>query len=401
MLWYIRRLGILAVVFSWAKPLYSLGYTGCLPFIVIVLYSGAFQKFIRVCRWLLRASGQHVDLDPYDDPGASISNLLRAGQALNWMPSFPPMSLRAAYGSAVVETLNVLADVALSSRNYQFMAPALAAEEVVVDDEGDASADLGAAADDDGIAMARDDDDDAVADEAVFAEEPAPAESKTGDAEQASRAAMISASVDPAQWRAEVERVGPQLKRAAAAAAGGREWRAHFEGVSTQQAQLGQLLPLAGDALTRVAAESENALHRIQGKEKYINTTFSHLCEEFRGVQETIDQFTGRQQDAGGALAELTARAAAIADEIEEVNEKLAEKGASVSDTSPLVKIKTALQALRLEMKSLDVRIGVLSQQAMAMQLSRSMAKLRARAGMSGGADADEEEDGVEVSDSD
>ena len=50
-----------------------------------------------------------------------------------------------------------------------------------------------------------------------------------------------------------------------------------------------------------------------------------------------------------------------MSDELENVKSRMDERGNSMTDTSPLIKIKSALTQLRKEAKQMEIRIGVVN----------------------------------------
>ncbi len=56
-------------------------------------------------------------------------------------------------------------------------------------------------------------------------------------------------------------------------------------------------------------------------------------------------------------IGKLTNELAVISDRVEELKTQMDDKGASMTDTSPLVKIKQALTNLKSEVKELEVLI--------------------------------------------
>ena len=67
-----------------------------------------------------------------------------------------------------------------------------------------------------------------------------------------------------------------------------------------------------------------------------------------------------QRRDAG-----LAEELAALGEALEGVAAALQQRGASMTDTSPLVRVKAALTALRGESKALDLQLGVLGHAVM------------------------------------
>lgn len=68
-------------------------------------------------------------------------------------------------------------------------------------------------------------------------------------------------------------------------------------------------------------------------------------------------------------MTKLTNDLAEISDKLEELKESFESKDNGLNDTSPLVKIKSALQQLKDEIHNFDMQIGVVSNTLMAARI--------------------------------
>lgn len=64
-------------------------------------------------------------------------------------------------------------------------------------------------------------------------------------------------------------------------------------------------------------------------------------------------------QQASGGVTERTRILADISEELEKVKQEMEEKGSSMSDGAPVVKIRQSLTKLKQEIEQMDVRMGV------------------------------------------
>jgi len=82
------------------------------------------------------------------------------------------------------------------------------------------------------------------------------------------------------------------------------------------------------------------------------------------------------KQDEYGKQSEyinsLTNELASVSEELNAVKEKMDARGSSMTDTSPLIKIKTAVSKLRTEAKQLEIRIGVVTHTLVAKKLKQN-----------------------------
>ena len=191
--------------------------------------------------------------------------------------------------------------------------------------------------------------------------------------------AMIEPTVDAQVWRAEVDRVAPKLAAAPLsslghvhASSGGHssggggsvqkgEWRAHLEQSTRSNAIVTSLLPTSKGSLERLSEDLNQLLELVRGREKSINISFKHLMIEHKSCAEKTTESQLAVQAVQGTVNKLSRELSAISEVLEEVKQNIEEKGNSVTDTSPLIKVKAALSSIRAECRSLDLQIGVVS----------------------------------------
>lgn len=221
--------------------------------------------------------------------------------------------------------------------------------------------------------------------------------------------------MDPAAWRAELERVAPRLRapvplgsgaappsgtgsamgslggvsRSGGGNAGGAlvgEWRGHLEATQAADGRVGTLLPPAFSSLRRLASELNEVGTLVAAREDALNVAFSPLVQE-RGVAAAAS--AALAQEAATAQARVTGLAgelAALGEALDEVLAVTDERGSSIADASPLIRIKSALATVRADIKDLDVQLGVQGHAVMQERLSaRHAAHEKAREAADGG----------------
>lgn len=85
-------------------------------------------------------------------------------------------------------------------------------------------------------------------------------------------------------------------------------------------------------------------------------------------------------------MTKLTQELSSVVDMLEEIKGQMDERGNDMTDTSPLVKIKQGLSKLKQEIKTMDLRIGVVGHTLM-------QAKIRHKVSPSGPAQNDDDPD--------
>ena len=158
---------------------------------------------------------------------------------------------------------------------------------------------------------------------------------------------------------------------------------------------LERFVPDTRVSLEKISSEIGDILERVQNKEKDINSTFQNLVcpgwglwsfcyshtsfgcfcfqvKEYKELQEQFNSLTSTYQGKSEEVNQLTNELANIHDQIDELASQMEDRGSSMTDTSPLVKIKAALSKLRSEINSMDIRIGVLGHTLMQSKLKKS-----------------------------
>lgn len=140
-------------------------------------------------------------------------------------------------------------------------------------------------------------------------------------------------------------------------------------------------LTLAGRVCLCVAVvyrQLNEELGQLRMKEKYINNQYNTLCLEYTDTKKKLDELEKVSSVSREAVSKLTGELAEISEKLEELKESFESKDSGLHDTSPLVKIKAALQQLKEEIHEFDMRIGVVSNQLLMARVTdhnRSRAK--------------------------
>lgn len=119
----------------------------------------------------------------------------------------------------------------------------------------------------------------------------------------------------------------------------------------------------------QVNADVSLVLERVTAKEKFLNTTFGSILEENRRQRDEASKVDRELTDKKATFSQLQDKLAQLSEELEDIKTKTESRGTSMTDTSPIVRIKAALAKLRAEMKSLDLRLGVVGHALMRSKL--------------------------------
>jgi len=180
---------------------------------------------------------------------------------------------------------------------------------------------------------------------------------------------ILDATVEPEAWRIELERVTPLLKMQVLSDP--KEWRNRLVTTKQHQQNVATLAPETYQTLERLSEDMERTLQAVRKAEHKLNTQCQGEVAEFASKQ---DELTAKQEEYSKNseyINALTNELATVSEELHGIKSRMDEKGNSMSDTSPLIKIKSALTRLKAELKQMDIRIGVVTHTLVAKNLKR------------------------------
>ncbi|NWY91183.1 IFT57 protein, partial [Loxia curvirostra] len=151
---------------------------------------------------------------------------------------------------------------------------------------------------------------------------------------------ILQSTTDAAEWNLEVERVLPQLK--VTVRTDNKVWKNGFACVHVGY-------------LDKLHKEISRTLEKINSREKYINNQLEHLVQEYRSAQAMLSEVL-----LIFCCCLVLKKSLKITEALEKVKQETEEKGSSMTDGAPLVKIKQALTKLRQETIQMDIQIGVM-----------------------------------------
>ncbi|XP_058274321.1 intraflagellar transport protein 57 homolog isoform X1 [Hemibagrus wyckioides] len=310
-----------------------------------------FYMFSVIAAWLITLCGRSFETpQEYDDPNAIVSNILTHLRALGGPVEFPPSKLKSGSGEHVCYVLDRLAEEALNRRQFAWKRPLYPSEQLEEESV------LG---DDAELTLSKLED---LTEEAAEFEDVIDLEelkSRTSQSEvRGQRPEMILESVtDSAEWNLEVERVLPQLKVSVRTDI--KDWRCHVSQMHQHQDGIKSSLKEAKAYLDKLLEEISKTQEKVSSREKYINTQLEHLITDYRNAQSKFCEAKELYQQASGGVTERTRTIAEISEELEKVKQEMDEKGSSMSDGVPVVKIRQSLTKLKQEIQEMDVRMGV------------------------------------------
>ena len=327
--------------------------------------SHQFTDFVEICGWLCDQIGgpDMFQREAFDDPNTVVNKLMLALRQLDFRSNFPAQKLKSAHGEPVCSVIEFLCDRVLESNNHRWTQPRHKKEDEM---------EMGDAPDDEEDEDAIDEENDMGIDEDVLFQEAAGQEVEETSMDNSAHQ-ILHAEVDPVAWKTELERVGPKLR--AGASLPTNEWRSHVDQTSASRAKIDAVLTDTSSDLKNLNKDVSDELNKLMTKEKYLNHQFAALSADYREVKVKLEELDSRSGSGNEKLSKLTAELDEITERMDDLKENFESKDSGMHDTSPLVRIKAALQQIKQECQAFDLRIGVVSHSLLVARVASSARK--------------------------
>ncbi|XP_063058881.1 intraflagellar transport protein 57 homolog [Engraulis encrasicolus] len=324
-----------------------------------------FYMFTVIAAWLINVAGRPFE-NPHehDDPNATVSNILSHLRALGGQVDFPPAKLKSGSGEHVCCVLDQLVEEALKRKGFSWKKPIYPSEEqeeeCVMEDDAELTLNK--------VEEEMAEDADEFEEENVLDLEALKARSTQSEGTMSKPEMILESQIDAAEWNLEVERVLPQLK--VTIRTDNKDWRVHVDQIHQHQSGIKNSLKDAKVYLDKLQEDVSKTLEKVSSREKYLNTQLEPLIAEYRTAQSQLSQARELYQQGSGGVTERTRTLAEISEELEKVKQEMEEKGSSMSDGAPVVRIRQSLTKLRQEIQQMDVRMGVVEHTLLQARLS-------------------------------
>jgi len=336
---------------SWSFRAFSRHY-----FAVATNPGEQFFAFTNIVAWLLNQCGKSFERpQEFDDPNATVSEILNQSRSLEITVDFPPSKLKSGHGEHVIYLVNKLCDEALKSQKFSWKRPEYVEEEEEEENiiEDDAELTIDKLNDE----LAEEIEEEAEEEESYL--------DLSGMKQQnivneftSKPESMLESNIDVNEWKLEIERVLPLLK--VHIRADNKDWRNHYEQMQQYSNGISQTLQETQAQLDKLHQEISKTLEKVASREKYINSQLEGKIQDYRSKQDNLGVLKEKYNLSSGGLTELTQQLSQITDELEQVKIQMDERGTNMTDAGPLVRIKQALSKLRQESIEMDLEIGVL-----------------------------------------
>jgi len=315
-----------------------------------------FFAFTNIVVWLLQQCNKTLDRpQEYDDPNATISEILNEARSLGVTIDFPPAKLKSGNGPHVIFLLNKLSDEALKAQKFAWKRPEYIEEEEKEDNviEDDSELTMDKLNDE----LAEEIEDEAEEEESYMDLAGMKQQSMLNEFTNSKPDSVLESKVDGEEWKLEIERVLPLLKVHIRADV--KDWRTHYEQMQSYSNGIKQTLQDTQVQLDKLHEEISKTLEKVASREKYINNQLEGKVQDYRSEQDKLSAIKEKYEESSGGVNELTQALATITEELEQVKIQMEERGTNMTDSGPLVRIKQALSKLNQEMMEMDLQIGV------------------------------------------
>jgi len=313
--------------------------------------SQQFKYFTQLVVWLLKKVGREANWGKYDDPNTTCTNMVIALKDLGIKVDISPGKLKQGYGEGVCSVLHNLLAGVLKATEFQWLPPSFPEEALAEEADVDSDQEINSEGEDD--LLGQGEEEDLMYTETLKNDDKEDAESDDGEH------GILEANVDPREWQLEVERVAPKLK--VSIPDDPKEWRNHLEQTKGYKGIIEGMFPNTKQQLQKLSADLGTVLERIRTKENFINTQFENRTGDHREQQDELQRVTQQYNELNEVVMNLQNDHKNATEELEVVKGEMEERSTTVTDTQPCVKLKDAFKQLRLDVRQLEVRIGVVS----------------------------------------
>lgn len=317
-----------------------------------------FDDFMDIASWLCSqctSKGDVFKRETYDDPSTLANKLMLALRELQSPLNIPTQALRKGYGEHACSVLEFLADKALAFKKIAFQQPVY-----LVNTDAEA-----APPEDDNQDIL--DDIDGVPVEEELLHEDGRLEMSEVSLDSSAHQILLP-RIDPIEWKIELERVGPKLRSKQQSSM--NEWRAHVDMTVSSKSNIEKVLGETQGDLSAMNKEVSEELNKMRSKERYMNNQYSTLCHEYKEVKQRLEELEAKSSSTNEKVVKLTNELAEVNERLEELKESFESKDSGMHDTSPLVRIKAALQQIKAEVHQFDLRIGVVAHSVLVSRIN-------------------------------
>jgi estrogen-related receptor beta like 1 len=325
-----------------------------------------FRTLVDYMSWilqdLLKVPGYEPP-DQYADPNTTASFLVTELKGVGIVID-SPAKLRLGYGDSVCYALDQLLDAAIQKLGIKFKQASFPQNMIFKEDDEIYEED---------VEEQEEEAEESEEEEEMYMEVPDSARKE--NSQLIARKQFIESDVNAQEWKLELEQVAPQL--ILRLNADHKDWRTHVESMKEQEKIIKELLPETVEKLERVAEEIKKLTERISKREKMLSNdaSISSMLQSYKNNQEELEQITSKYKEHEESISVLSNELSTISTELEEVKNEVESLRNKMGDTTPLNQIKEALQQLKIEIRNMDMRTGVLTDSLLQARIKSTRAQ--------------------------
>ena len=120
-------------------------------------------------------------------------------------------------------------------------------------------------------------------------------------------------------------------------------------------------LPEVRMKLERLQEDASKALEKIAKKEQLLSRTFQGMTGDYRAHSDQLTEIQTSFTTTSKNVEDLETELSEVNERLGNITKKIDDTGNSFSDTKPLQNIKKSITTVKNDIKSIDIRIGVVS----------------------------------------
>ncbi|KAI8911659.1 intra-flagellar transport protein 57 [Gorgonomyces haynaldii] len=317
--------------------------------------------FTSLFGWLMKVLNRSFETPgQFDDPNATCATIAGELKKLGIAFDFGPAKLKQGYGEAVLYALQSVVDLAITESKLGLKKPVQRLDDYPEEAEVDMDAEVTTEM----VEVEANDEEDETFMDLL--------QNKKNDQEK--EVQPLLPKTDPQEWKLEVERVSALLK--IQLPNNNKDWRIHLQQMDYHEKSIKELMEITETQLKKISNEIQQTLEQISSREKYINSQFEPLIEQYKSIQDQSSDLKQKYTVSSSTVSELTNELSKISEDLDSVKSKMDELGNGMTDSKPLISIKQGLAKLKTEMKQMDLRTGVIEHTLLHAKMSSKAAPL-------------------------
>ena len=168
---------------------------------------------------------------------------------------------------------------------------------------------------------------------------------------------VMETTISSKAWELEVETVCHLLEDRYIT--GISEWVTHLKRSKHHGKGLQEIWPDSKAKLTKYAHKLSMYLERIEGKEIHLNREFSALSEEYTTKYNKLQELNKEYNEQIAEIATLTNNVQDTNEKISDIKVEMENRNSTMTDMTPIRRLKETHNRLKKELIDFDMRIGV------------------------------------------